>query len=167
MVAVAAVALLVVLGIGTYTQLYLPSTRAILTGAPPVSAGKIEKLTAEPLSSQSPADQDRFSAALHEAVATIRPDYRVDDEELYIKRGGYDWAAVHNFTGDYLGGFGFYEAARGQREVDGQTVDYLVWRPNWLHGVFDDRLVMAVALRPMLQTDYGTMVFGYFVMRPN
>jgi len=166
-VAVVAVLLVVVLGAGAYTQLYLPSQRDILTGAPPASAGKLEKLTAEPLRSQPPADRERFSTALHDAVATIKPDYRIENEELYVRRGGYDWAAVRNLTGDYLSSeFGFSESADAQAEVGGETVDYLVWQAGWLRRPFDDRVVVAVALRTLLEPDYSTMVFGYFVMRP-
>lgn len=160
------IGLVAILGFGTYTQLYLPSTRTILTGSPLVAAGKLEKLTAEPLSSQPPDDQERFSAALRDAVAAIEPDQRIEAEELYLRRGGYDWAAVRNFAGGYLDGFGFSESAAAQTEVDGQTVDYLVWRPDWLHSIFDDRTVIAVALRSLLQPDGGTMVFGYFVLQP-
>ena len=41
-----------------------------------------------------------------------------------------------------------------------------MWRPEWLRSIVDDRIVLAVALRTLLEPDYGTMVFGYFVLRP-
>lgn len=166
-VVVVAVALAVVLGVGTYTQLYRPSQRAILTGAPPVQPSMGAQFAAEPLGGWPEAEQERFTVALRDAVAIIEPDYRIDTEQLYIKRQGYSWAVVRKLTGEYLSSeFGFSETADAQADVEGETVDYLIWRAGWVHRQFDDRVVVAVALRTLLQPDYGTMVFGYFVMRP-
>ncbi|PRC45012.1 hypothetical protein C6A85_97320, partial [Mycobacterium sp. ITM-2017-0098] len=94
-----------------------------------------------------------------------KPDYGIDSEQMYITRDGYSWAVVHKLSGEYFGRFGFAESQKSQAGIDGQTVDYLVWRPTWLHSVFDDRIVLAVALREP-RPDSATMVFGYFVLQP-
>jgi hypothetical protein len=159
------VGLVAALTLTSYSRLYLPSTRPILTGAPLVLPDKIEKMSAEPLSSQSPTDQQHFSAALHDAVATVEPDYRTVAEETYIRRNGYDWVMLGKMANGYLDRFGFSRTTQARADIGGQTVDYLVWRPNWLHAVFDDRIVLAVALREP-RTDSGTMIFGYFVLQP-
>lgn len=156
------VGLVAVLGFGTYSQLYLPSQRAVLTGAPPVRPGLAGNFTGQPLSG---TELQQFSGPLHDAVATLEPDYGIDTEQLYITRDGYSWAVVQKLSGESFGRFGFAESQKSSADVDGQTVDYLVWRPNWLHSVFDDRIVLAVALREP-RPDSATMVFGYFVLQP-
>lgn len=162
LIGVLLIALVAVLGFGTYAQLYLPSQRAVLTGEPPVRPGLAGNFTGQPLSS---AERQHFSAALHDAVAALEPDYGIDTEQLYIARDGYSWAVVHKLSGEYLSRFGFAESTTSRADIDGQTVDYLIWRPTWLHSVFDDRIVLAVALREP-RPDSATMVFGYFVLRP-
>jgi hypothetical protein len=72
---------------------------------------------------------------------------------------------LRKMAGGYLDEFGFAETTQARADIDGQTVDYLVWRPNWLHTVLDDRIVLAVALREP-RPDSATMVFGYFVLQP-
>lgn len=161
-----AAGLIAVVAFGTYTQLYLPSRTPILNGAPLVAPNKLEKLSAEPLGGRPPAEREQLSAALHDAVATIKPDHRIDAEEMYVRRTGYDWVALRKMASDYLGRFGFFLAADDQADVNGATVDYLVWRPEWLHSVFDDRIVVAVALRTLHRPGTNMMVFGYFVLRP-
>lgn len=156
------IALVAVLGFGTYTQLYLPSQHSVLTGAPPVRPGLAGNFTGQPVSKP---ERQQFSAALHDAVATLEPDYDIDTAQLYIARDGYSWAVVRKLSGEYFGRFGFAESRSSRADIDGQTVDYLVWRPNWLHSVFDDRIVLAVALREP-RPNSATMVFGYFVLRP-
>lgn len=164
LVAVVTIALISVVGVGTYTRLYLPSTRPMLTGAPPVAPKSVKNFSAEPMSGQP--QKELYTEALHEAVAALKPDYRVEAEQLYVKRGGYSWNVVEKVSVGYFDMFGFVQSAHAKAEVHGETVDYLIWRPDWLHSVFDDRIVIAVALASMLEPDYGTMVFGYFEMRP-
>ncbi|PRC49574.1 hypothetical protein C6A85_74020, partial [Mycobacterium sp. ITM-2017-0098] len=60
------VGLVAVLGFGTYTQLYLPSQRAALTGAPPVRPGLAGNFTGQPLNG---AELQQFSGLLHYAVS--------------------------------------------------------------------------------------------------
>ena len=159
------VGLVAALGFTGYSRLYLPSTRPILNGAPLVLPYKLEKMAAEPLSSQSASGQQRFSATLHDAVATIEPGFRTVAEETYIRRNGYDWMMLRKMASGYLDQFGFAQTTQARADIGEQTVDYLVWRPTWLHTVFDDRIVLAVALREP-RPDTATMVFGYFVLRP-
>ncbi|VEG57489.1 Uncharacterised protein [Mycolicibacterium aurum] len=159
------VALVAALGVTGYSRLYSPSTRPILNGAPLVLPYKLEKMSAAPLSSQPPPDERRYSAALRDAVSTIEPEFRIDAEESYIRRNGYDWVMLRKRASGYLDAFGFSQTTESRADVAGQTVDYLVWRPTWLHSVFDDRIVLAVALRDP-RPDPATMVFGYFVLRP-
>ena len=166
LIVVVTIALVATLGVTAYTRLYVPTTRPILNGAPLVLPDKVEKLSADPLSGQPQADQERFTVALHDAVTAIAPDYRIDTEELYVRRTGYDWVALRKMASPYLDQFGMSLAEEGQEDVDGETVDYLMWRPEWLRSIVDDRIVLAVALRTLLEPDYGTMVFGYFVLRP-
>lgn len=162
---VVAVALVCVVGVGTYTQLYLPSTRPMLTGEPPVAPKSLRNFTAEPMSGQP--EEQRYSEALHEAVRALKPDYQVEVEQLYVKRGGYSWNVVEKVSVEYFDTFGLTQSAAATAEVNGETVDYLVWRPDWLHSFFDDRIVVAVALASLLEPDYATMVFGYFELRPS
>ncbi|MDA2894292.1 hypothetical protein PDG61_25520 [Mycolicibacterium sp. BiH015] len=160
------IALVAILGVTAYSRLYLPTTRPILNGAPLVLPGKLEKLSADPLGSQPQADRQRFGVAMHDAVSAIAPDYRIETEELYVRRTGYDWVALEKMASPYLDQYGLTLAEQGQEQVGGETVDYLMWRPEWLRSIVDDRIVLAVALRTLLEPDYGTMIFGYFVLRP-
>ncbi|OAN39461.1 hypothetical protein [Mycolicibacterium iranicum] len=161
------IALVAGLGYTAYTRLYLPSTRPILNGAPLVLPGKLEKLSADPLGSQPEPDQQRFAAVLHDAAASIEPGFRVDAEELYVRTaGGYDSVALRKMASSYLDQFGFVQSVSAEADVGGHAVDYLVWRPDWLHSVVDDRIVLAVMFGDQLSTGTPAMVFGYFVLRP-
>jgi hypothetical protein len=170
LIAVVVVLLVAAIGVGGYLQIYRPSQRDILTGsAPPMRAQMraMGMLPVTPLSQLPKPDQERFAAALLDAVHTIEPDYRIVEDRMYVKYHGYGWAAVRKLSGEYLRSeFGFREQADAKAQVDGETVDYLVWRGGWLRRQFDDRLVVAVALHSLLRPDTATMVFGYFVMRP-
>lgn len=169
-IAVVVLLLIAAVGVGGYLEVYRPSKREILTEPTPPMRAQMQAtgmLPATPLSQLPQPDRSRFTTALHDAVRAIQPGYHVVDEQLFLKYGGYSWVAVKELSGEYLGSdFGYREAADAQAQVDGETVDYLIWRGGWLRRQFDDRLVLAVALRTLLEPDYGTMVFGYFVMRP-
>jgi hypothetical protein len=168
LIAVVVALLFAAICVGGYLQIYQPSQRAILTGpAPPMRAQLIEKFTATPLDQLTQPDQERFEAALLDAVRTIEPDYRIVEDRMYVKYHGYEWARVRKLSGEYLHReFGLREAADAETQVGDETVDYLIWRGGWLRRQIDDRLVLAVALDSLLKPDTGTMVFGYFVMRP-
>ncbi len=162
---VLSVVLLAVVGFGAYTQLYRPSQQALLTGAPPVRPAMVASFAAHPLTEQTGAEQEQFSAALHDAVAGLHPGHCIAAEQLYVKRDGYSWAALRKLSGQYFDRFGYATSADTQARFDGQTVDYTDWRPHWLQSLFDDRIVTAVALREP-RPDSATIVFGYFALRP-
>lgn len=165
-VAVLAVGLVVAVAFTAYTRVYLPSTRPVLNGAPLVLPIKIEKLSAEPLSAAQPTDQERCGATLHEAIAAVAPGYRIDSEELYVRKNGYDSVALRTMAGEYLDTFGLRLSADAEVTVDGQSVDYLIWRPDWLHSVVEDRMVVAAMFGTRLADGAPAMAFGYFVLRP-
>ena len=167
-ITVVAVLLVVVLGIGGYLQLYKPSQRDILSDTrKPLPASQQEMLPVTPVSQLPEPYRTRFSDALHDAVHAIKPDHHVIQEQMYVKYFGYSWALVRKLSGEYLHrDFGYSETADATAQVDGEGVDYIFWQGGWLRRQFDDRIVMAVGLATMLLPDTGTMIFGYFVMRP-
>lgn len=95
--------LVVAAAVGIYLHYCKPSQRDILSGPqPPVAENMQPMLPAKPLSALPEPDQLRFADALRDAVATIKPDYHVDEERLYTYTGG--WDAGRKLTGQYLGG---------------------------------------------------------------
>ena len=168
LIAVVVVLLVAAVGVGGYLQLYRPSQRDILTGsAPPMRAQLQANFPVTQLDQLPQPEQERFAATLLDAARAIEPGYHIVEDRMYVKYFGYEWARVRKLSGEYMRNeFGFREEADAQSEVDGETVDYLIWRGGWPRRQFDDRLVLAVALDSLLRPDTATMVFGYFVMRP-
>ena len=170
LIAIVVVLLVAAVGVGGYLQIYRPSHREILADSTPPMRPQMRAmgmLPVTPLSQLPEPDQERFATALHDAVHAIEPNYRIEEERMYVKYHGYSWAVVRKLSGEYLrSDFGFSEEVDAEARVGDETVDYLIWRGGWLRRQFDDRLVLAVALDSLLKPDTGTMVFGYFVMRP-
>ena len=165
--AVIAVLAVVAAGVGVYLQYYKPSQRDILSGPqPPVAENMQPTLPTTPLSELPEPDQSRFADALRDAVATVKPDYHVDVERLYTYTGG--WDAVRKLTGQYLGNEFDYEMyADTQTQVDGESVDDVLWRPaGWLRRQFDDRVVAAVGIRAEVEPGVWATLLGYFAVRP-
>ena len=169
-VVVTVVALLIVaVGVGGYLQIYRPSQREILTESTPPMRAQMRAmgmLPVTPLSELPAPDEKRFATLLHDAVHAIEPDYRIEEERMYLWPGG--WDAVRKLSGEYLGNdFGFRQQARAETQVDGQGVDYVIWGPrSWLRSQFDDRIVVAVAHSESVRQDVRERLLGYFVMRP-
>ena len=158
--------LVVAVGVGGFLQLYRPSQQPILTGPTPVPENKQYMMPVTPLDQLPKPDQTRFADALRDAVHTIEPAYRIEEERMYLWPGG--WDAIRNLSGEYLGDeFGFRQQARVETQVDGKDVDYVTWGSrNWLRRLFDDRIVVAVAYSDSINQDVRERLLGYFVMRP-
>lgn len=161
---IAMLALLLLAGVGAvgYAQ-YRPERRDVLDGILPASFGN--RITVAALHEP---DRTRFTEALRAAVRGVRPGYRIDGERHYVHHGGYAWDAVGKISGARLRDtFGYTMFARDSAVIDGQGVDYLLWRPrNRVRRYFDHRVVAAVGLSTLLRGDSATLVFGYFALRP-
>lgn len=164
------VALLIVgVGVGGYLQFYRPSQRAILTESTPPMRAQMRAMgmmPVTPLDQLPESDRTRYESMLRDAAETIEPDYRIEEERMYVWPGG--WDAVRKLSGEYLGSdFGFRQRARAEAEVDGEGVDFVTWGPGtWLRRLFDDRIVVAVAYSDSINQDVRERLLGYFVMRP-
>ena len=157
-----------VFGVGGYLQVYEPSQRDILSDTrKPLPASQQEMLPVTPVSQLPEPYRTRFSDALRDAVHAIKPEYHIVEQQMYVKYFGYSWALVRKLSGEHLHTeFGYNETADATAQVDGEGVDYLVWQGSWPRRQIDDRIVMAVGLSTLLLPDTGTMIFGYFVLRP-
>ncbi len=170
LIAIVVVLLVAAVGVGGYLQIYRPSQREILTELDPADApadasdGNAAGDTIGPAAGARPRAL-RNSATRRRSRDRTRLPHRGRADVREVPR--VCWAVVRKLSGEYLRSeFGFSEEADAEAQVGDETVDYLIWRGGWLRRQFDDRLVLAVALDSLLKPDTGTMVFGYFVMRP-
>jgi hypothetical protein len=169
LIAIVVVLLVAAVGVGAYLQIYRPSHREILTESTPPMRAEMRAmgmLPVTPLSQLPELDQERFATALQDAVHAIEPNYRIEEERMYLWPGG--WDAVRKLSGEYFrNDFGFDQQARATTQVDGKDVDYVTWGSrNWLRRLFDDRIVVAVAYSDSIRQDVRERLLGYFVMRP-
>jgi hypothetical protein len=169
LIAVVVLLLVAAVGVGGYLQLYRPSQREILTeSTPPMRAQMraVGMLPMTPLSQLPEPDEQRFGSMLRDAAHAIEPDYRIEEDRMYLWPGG--WDAVRKLSGEYFrNDFGFRQQARAETQVDGQDVDYVTWGSrNWLRSLYDDRIVVAVAYNDSIRQDVRERLLGYFVMRP-
>ncbi|WP_142386860.1 hypothetical protein [Mycobacterium hubeiense] len=166
----ALVAVALVAGIGVYFQVYKASQQPVFAGPkPPMDAQDqaIGMLPATPLDQLPEPDRTRFAERLREAAQSIKPGYRIEDERLFLYPGGFN--AVEKISGSYLSGeFGYQLDSDASTQVNGQNVDYLIWRSgSWLRSQFDDRIVAAVQYSKSVDPDSDERLLGYFVMRPS
>jgi hypothetical protein len=90
--------LVVAVGVGGFLQLYRPSQQTILNGPTPVPENKQYMMPVTPLDQLPKPDQTRFTDALRDAAQTIEPDYRIEEERMYVWPGG--WDAIRNLSGE-------------------------------------------------------------------
>ena len=156
---------IVLAGVGGYLELYKPSQQAILSGAKPIADNKQLMMPVAPLSQLPEPARTHVADTLRAAAHAIEPDYRIEEEQLFVHPGG--WDALRKLTGEYLRSeFGYRQQTDSQTQVNGFTFDYLIWRPGWLRGHIDDRVVLAVEYFEPVSPDFRDGLLCYFVLRP-
>ncbi|WP_160110861.1 hypothetical protein [Mycolicibacterium houstonense] len=153
--------LVAVLAAMVYTQ-YRPSQQNLLEtidqapswqGAPKFVA----------LSTESEADEKRFTERLRAAAADVLPDATVTEERLFVDNGRV-WDAVRKSGDAYFDRFGYSRTADSSTTSGEWTVNYITWRPgNGFRRSFDKRI--ALVLEMSIPRDRGKLA-GFFVMQP-
>ena len=163
--AVVVLLIAVAAGVGGYRVLYQPSQQPILSGPKPIPANKQLMMPVTPLGDLPQPERTRVANTLRDAAHAIEPGYRIEEEQMFVHPGG--WDALRKLSGEYFrGGFGYRQHADSDTQVNGHSVDYLVWRGGWLRSLIDDRIVLAVEYFEPLNPGFRDSLLGYFVMRP-